>query len=78
MVYVNVDIMAVCLLSVVCLSRHIQGMSTKTLYNYAHAIGIPLRIIIRHEAIIWTNTGLLSIRPLEANFSEILIKMNFF
>ena len=37
MVYVNVDIMAVCLLSVVCLSRQIQGMSTKTLCNHRHA-----------------------------------------
>ena len=30
---------------------------------------------IRRQAIIWTNAGLLSIGPLETNFSEILIKI---
>ena len=29
----------------------------------------------RHQAIIWTNAGILSIGPLETNFSEILIKI---
>ena len=29
----------------------------------------------RHQAIIWTNAGILSIEPLETNFSEIFIKI---
>ena len=29
----------------------------------------------RRQAIIWTNAGILSIRPLETNFSEILIEI---
>ena len=33
---------------------------------------------IRHQAIIWTNAGLLSIGPLGTNFSEILIKIQNF
>ena len=33
---------------------------------------------IRHQAIIWTNTGLLAIGPLGTNFSEILIKIQNF
>ena len=33
---------------------------------------------IRRQAIIWTNDGLLSIGPLGANFSEILIKIQNF
>ena len=32
----------------------------------------------RHQAIIWTNVGLLSIGPLGTNFSEILIKIQKF
>ena len=32
----------------------------------------------RRQAIIWTNVGILSIRPLETNFSEILIKIYTF
>ena len=32
----------------------------------------------RRQAIIWTNAGLLLIRPLESNFSEILIKIHTF
>ena len=32
----------------------------------------------RHQAIIWTNVGILSIGPLGINFSEILIKINTF
>ena len=32
----------------------------------------------RRQAIIWTNAGILSIRPLETNFSEILIKIHTF
>ena len=32
----------------------------------------------RHQAIIWTNDDLLLIRPLEANFSEILIEIQIF
>ena len=32
----------------------------------------------RRQAIIWTNAGLLSIRPLETNFSEIFIKIHIF
>ena len=34
--------------------------------------------LIRHQAIIQTNAGLLSIRPLETNFSEILIMIQNF
>ena len=33
---------------------------------------------IQRQAIIWTNAGLLSIRPLRTNFSEILIKIQNF
>ena len=33
---------------------------------------------VRHQAIIWTNAGLLSIGALGTNFSEILIKYKFF
>ena len=33
---------------------------------------------IRHQAITWTNSGLLSIGPLETRFSEILIKIRNF
>ena len=33
---------------------------------------------IRHQAIIWTNAGLLTIRPLGTNFHEILIKIRTF
>ena len=33
---------------------------------------------IRHQAIIWTNAGLLTIGPLGTNFSEILIKIKKF
>ena len=32
----------------------------------------------RHQAIIWTNAGMLLIEPLETNFSEILIDINIF
>ena len=32
----------------------------------------------RRQAIIWTNAGILLIRTLETNFSEILIKINTF
>ena len=32
----------------------------------------------RHQAIIWTNAGLLSIGPLRTNFSDILIKIQHF
>ena len=32
----------------------------------------------RHQAIIWTNAGILLIRPLGANFSEILIEIYTF
>ena len=33
---------------------------------------------MRRQAIIWNNTGLLSVEPLATNFSEILIKMQNF
>ena len=32
----------------------------------------------RHQAIIWINVGILLIRPLETNFSEILINIHIF
>ena len=32
----------------------------------------------RHQAIIWTNAGILLIKPLETNFSEILIEIDMF
>ena len=32
----------------------------------------------RHQAIIWTNTGILLIRPLWTNFSEIFIEIHIF
>ena len=32
----------------------------------------------RRQAIIWTNAGILLIRPLETNFSEIWIKIGAF
>ena len=32
----------------------------------------------RHQAIIWTNAGILSIAPLRTNFSEILIEIDIF
>ena len=32
----------------------------------------------RHQAIIWTNDGILLIGPLGTNFNEILIKINTF
>ena len=32
----------------------------------------------RRQAIVWTNAGILVIRPLETNFSEILIKIHTF
>ena len=32
----------------------------------------------RHQAIFWTNAGILSIGPLETNFSEILIEIHIF
>ena len=33
---------------------------------------------VRHQAITWTNAGLLSIGPLGTNLSEILIEINIF
>ena len=33
---------------------------------------------IRHQAILWTNAGVLSIGPIRTNFSEILIKIKIF
>ena len=32
----------------------------------------------RHQAIIWTNAGILLIGPLQTNFSEVLIKIDIF
>ena len=34
--------------------------------------------LVRHQAIIWTNTGILLIGPLRTNFSEIWIKIQHF
>ena len=32
----------------------------------------------RHQVIIWTNVGILLIRPLETNYSDILIEIQTF
>ena len=50
------------------------------MYGYKAIIGLSngKSLPIRHQAIVWTNTGLLHIGTLEKHFSEVWIKIQSF